>query len=315
MGDCKDISTLFVAMCREAGIDANLTLVNTRDNGDNTMYMPCIDFDHCIAAVNINSKKYYVELTNDCNPFSTMSGDIYYAQALEVRDQVKNDLIHLPKENATKNSVARITKMTLAGDKITVQKKTTKFGINASYMRNNYRDIGKEQQEKNLKESINDEYPSVHLDAFHFDDNLKSTIDSITYEFTYSSKDAINDVGGMRVFKIPFSEGITSLDFLTEETRKYPIVSTGLLFNSTSSEIITLTLPAGAALLKVPEAKNYTSEFGEYSLTYKVSGTNYIITRKFTPKGNGQIPTEKYAEFKEFFEKIIKADAVQLALK
>ncbi|MBL0103411.1 MAG: hypothetical protein IPP51_06405 [Bacteroidetes bacterium] len=119
----------------------------------------------------------------------------------------------------------------------------------------------------------------------------------------------------MRVFKVPFSEGLTSLDFLSEESRKYPIVATGLLFNSESSEVITLSLPVGSTLLKLPEAKIYSSEFGDYSLTYKVSGTNYIITRKFSPKGNGQISVEKYPAFKEFFEKIIKADGVQLALK
>lgn len=315
MGDCKDISTLFVAMCREVGIEANLTLVNTRDNGDNTMYLPCIDFDHCIAAINIDNKKYYVELTNDNNAFSTMSGDLYYAQALEIRDNSKNDLIHLPNTNAIPNFVSRQTKMTVEGEKITVQKKTTKCGVNAAYMRSSYRDIGKEQQEKNLKESINDEFPSVHLDGFHFDDNLKSTKDTITYEFTYSSKDAINDVGGMRVIRIPFSEGITSLDFLSEETRKFPIVGTGLLFNSESSEVITLSLPAGTTLLKLPEAKVFTSEFGDYSLTFKQNLNSYTITRKFKPKGNGEIPTEKYAEFKSFFEKVIKADAVQLALK
>jgi len=47
IGDCKDVSTLFVSMCKEAGITANLALANTRDRGQNTLLLPSIDFNHC----------------------------------------------------------------------------------------------------------------------------------------------------------------------------------------------------------------------------------------------------------------------------
>src|SRR6185436_7664790 len=50
IGDCKDVSTLFIAMCREVGLDAKLTLVCTNDNGSNFLFMPTVDFNHCIAA-------------------------------------------------------------------------------------------------------------------------------------------------------------------------------------------------------------------------------------------------------------------------
>ena len=49
LGDCKDVSTLFVALCNEVGLKANLILVDTRDNGERHLNLPSVDFNHCIA--------------------------------------------------------------------------------------------------------------------------------------------------------------------------------------------------------------------------------------------------------------------------
>ena len=57
IGDCKDVSTLFVAMCKEAGIeDAGLVLVNTRDNGLKDLMLPSISFNHCIGSVTLDGE-------------------------------------------------------------------------------------------------------------------------------------------------------------------------------------------------------------------------------------------------------------------
>ncbi|MDP1335075.1 transglutaminase domain-containing protein, partial [Klebsiella pneumoniae] len=73
LGDCKDVSTLFVALCNEVGIKANLVLVSTRDNGLYGMLLPNIQFNHCIASLEEGGKKYYIELTDNKNPFGAGS--------------------------------------------------------------------------------------------------------------------------------------------------------------------------------------------------------------------------------------------------
>ncbi|HLC83046.1 MAG TPA: DUF3857 domain-containing protein, partial [Bacteroidia bacterium] len=70
LGDCKDVSTLFIAMCREVGVTANLVLVSTRDNGDNYLVHPNVGFNHCIAHLVADGKEYFIELTDNKLSFS-----------------------------------------------------------------------------------------------------------------------------------------------------------------------------------------------------------------------------------------------------
>ncbi|MFL5789796.1 MAG: DUF3857 domain-containing protein, partial [Flavisolibacter sp.] len=51
LGDCKDLSTLYVALLSKAGIKASLVLIDTRDNGAKDLILPSIDFNHCITKV------------------------------------------------------------------------------------------------------------------------------------------------------------------------------------------------------------------------------------------------------------------------
>ncbi len=48
----------FCCNCKEVGISANLPLVNTRDRGQNTLLLPSMEFNHCIAKASIDNKDY-----------------------------------------------------------------------------------------------------------------------------------------------------------------------------------------------------------------------------------------------------------------
>ena len=42
LGDCKDLSNLFVTLARMAGINAQMVLVDTRDNGQKDILLPSV---------------------------------------------------------------------------------------------------------------------------------------------------------------------------------------------------------------------------------------------------------------------------------
>lgn len=79
-GDCKDMSTLLVALLREAGIPAYLALVNTRGRGEvSTTYPYCLQFDHCVAQVPDPRGDWWLDATGgflragEVTPFITRS--------------------------------------------------------------------------------------------------------------------------------------------------------------------------------------------------------------------------------------------------
>lgn len=84
LGDCKDLSNLFVTLAHMAGINAQLVLIDTRDNGMNDIMLPSIDFNHCIAKAVLDGKPYYIELTDNHLPFASLPNSLNGALALEI---------------------------------------------------------------------------------------------------------------------------------------------------------------------------------------------------------------------------------------
>src|SRR5690606_19924230 len=91
LGDCKDLSALFVTLANHAGLNSELVLVLTNDNGRKINPLPNIGFNHCIVKVDFNGKEHFMELTDNYAPFNTMPTSLYQANALVVSfDRQKN---------------------------------------------------------------------------------------------------------------------------------------------------------------------------------------------------------------------------------
>src|SRR6185369_11120234 len=79
LGDCKDLAVLFTSMAKEVGLDANLVLVDTRDQGEKDLDLPAIGFNHCIAQLKAGGKNYFIELTDKNLPFGCMPENLINA--------------------------------------------------------------------------------------------------------------------------------------------------------------------------------------------------------------------------------------------
>lgn len=205
MGDCKDVSTLFVALSKEAGLKANLILVNTRDNGLHDLELPSIDFNHCIADVTIDNKDYYVELTSDELPFSSAGYSLKKAFALPVNEDtsVRIKPIILDSPTRLPNTVVRKTNVTFVGNKMIVKKQNVKSGVMAYSIRNIYRDIGEDARKKEMQQAIADMYPSVLLTNLVFNEDLNTTEDSIHYEYDYEVNNVFTSISNLHLFILP----------------------------------------------------------------------------------------------------------------
>jgi Transglutaminase-like enzymes, putative cysteine proteases len=182
LGDCKDVSTLFVAMCKEAGLKANLVLVDTRDNGDEHLDLPSIDFNHCIAQLTTGNKTYFIELTDQRLSFASLPITDINANALFIPrddDAPGESLIKLNNANRVLNQIIRETEVKFENNDLLLCRKNIKTGALASQMRSDYADLGKEKQEKQITQAVASDFTNpTKLLALQFDD-LKSLADSV----------------------------------------------------------------------------------------------------------------------------------------
>jgi transglutaminase-like putative cysteine protease/tetratricopeptide (TPR) repeat protein len=84
LGDCKDFSALYVTLARMAGLNADLALCLTSDNGKKVMMLPNKDFNHCIVKVMIDGKEQFLELTDKYLPYKALPTTLLGASVLEI---------------------------------------------------------------------------------------------------------------------------------------------------------------------------------------------------------------------------------------
>lgn len=315
MGDCKDVSTLFVSMCKEIGVKAELVLIDTRDNGANNMALPSIDFNHCIAKVNTSDKQFYVELTSDLNGFSSFGSQLKNAFSLDITPNI-SELApkHLNPKSRLTNGSYRDTDIKFNGTTMIIEKQNVKTGALAASIRASYRDKGKQEQEKDMLEAISDQYPNIKLTKLDFGTNLNNTSDSVNYQYNYEVRNAFSKVGKMELLKLPWADAQTPLEFLSMEERNYPIEFWKYDDSDVKSETIALEIPKGKKLVEVPADVHLSSTLATYDLTFKLKGNILYIEKALKYKKNF-IPVNEYKETKTFFEKMIDADSQQIGFQ
>jgi tetratricopeptide (TPR) repeat protein len=317
LGDCKDLSTLFVAMCKEVGVKANLVLVLTRDNGDDNMLLPSINFNHCIANLKTEGKNFFIELTDTQNSFGTLSPSLLNATALIIPKEgetMDSKLIKIQTNDRIKNGVFRNSDVRFEQKDMLNKVSTLKTGSLATSTRRGYSTISSEDQIKDFTQAISRDFTNVvKVNSVNFK-NIDKLSDSLAYEYTYSVKNEISDVAGMKIFRLPWSERVASLEFVANETREFPFLLWEMFEEEIMQETISLTLPAGKKLLEIPAPVNLSSDFADYKMTYEPKGDKLLIIRELKVKKD-IIPVAQYAAFREFFNKIVEADTKQYAFK
>lgn len=315
IGDCKDVSTLFVTMCKEAGITAELALVKTRDNGQNTMLLPSIDFNHCIAKAVINGKDHFVELTTSTLPFGTFYNGALNAPILEINART-NAITALNPAQRTKNTFNYITQVKVDNNDLRIKESNLVTGSGAGSFREAFNHLSNKDQIKKLKESMATLYPQNDVISLSFTnlDPATAGSDTIMANTDYALMNVCKPVGGMHILALPWSLSATANQLQILGPRHFGIDLTKLFFAENSNEEMTVILPEGKKLVEPLKILNINNEYLDFSISSKLVGNNLTYTRTFNLKKD-YVLADKVEDFKQMYMKMVDADQQQLALK
>lgn len=320
LGDCKDLSNLFVTLAHMAGINAEMVLVDTRDNGQKDMLLPSIEFNHCIAKATLDNKTYYIELTDNYLPFTSLPNDLNGALALEIatgKQNEKAELIQLKSANKIKDVIKRVMNITATDDEdLRIEVNTVKYGAFSSSIREEYRNLDKDKQMQDMEKSIAGSYKNnVRLEKVTFSD-LDKLNDSVNYSYTYKVKNEISEIGSLKTFKIIYPDIVASLDNFSSDKRDYPIEYWSYENADDYETTVNITAPPGAKFIELPKGETISFKGLNYSIQYTLKAPDkLIVIRKFTDGREQQISAADYSAFKSFFEKIVKAEQKYIAYK
>ena len=321
LGDCKDLSTLFLILGNQAGLKSNLVLVQTNDNSPQRLLLPNLSFNHCIVKVNLDGKETFLEMTDKYLPFNAIVKGNYKAKGLVIYTDKNNgntaQLIDILGDNNTKNLFKSVSEVQIKGDDQTFVTKQYTMGETKSYYNTFFQNS---QTEENRKKSMEKEYGGIldkviNVKSVKLLDGKDLTINPLSYEVQFNINDKPQSVGSLKIMKIPFITKPFTKDVVATENRNMDILYTQYERQNEYFEEIYLNIPDGMKFIEIPENKTLAYNNFNYSINYELEKNNRLkITRKSkTPWDN--IKKEQYPEFKKFVEDAINAENQILGYK
>ncbi|RYZ99039.1 MAG: hypothetical protein EOP47_17875, partial [Sphingobacteriaceae bacterium] len=316
IGDCKDVSTLFLAMCKEVGIKAQLVLVKTHNNGVMAMPLPSIDFNHCIAKVNLNNQEYYIELTSPYLPFRSLYNSSLNSTILDIGDSGSQTTVkYLNPANRKINNTKREVSIVFKDKDMVVSEKTYKTAALAAYMRENLSDVSEKDRIKRMKEAIASTYPDVDIIKLKYNNEERiNRTDTVYMNLVYSLKNHTKSIGGMSIFNLPWSSKASAGDLQVNPPRYSGIDLTQMFFMDSDLETITINLIPGKSIVEAVPPVSISNEFIEYSIIPKQTGNKLVLTRTFKLKKDF-VPADKTELFNAAFKQIVETDNKELAMR
>ncbi|HRH35127.1 MAG TPA: hypothetical protein PKY12_08700, partial [Catalimonadaceae bacterium] len=260
-------------------------------------------------------KDFYIELTDDKLPFNSFFDNLKNSSVLLIHDEAtgtKAELQRLNPPTRNLNQVVRNSEMRFDENNILIKKNNLKTGVFASNMRSSFRDLGPQDQMKDMQKAISGDYNQTILTALNFK-NLEGVKDSVTYSYEFKAPESVSEIGGMKIVTLPWSEKAKSSDFSFSENREFPI-DLWKMEADVEEENITIYLPQKMALAEIPAKANLVCPVAEYSQEFSVSGNTVKAKRKFRFTKE-IVEKEHLKEFETFYRKMVAADNRQIALK
>lgn len=319
LGDCKDLSVLYHTLARKAGLKTHLVLVNTRDNGEETIQLPSIDFNHCIVKIDLPDGILYQELTDSDLPFGAIPANLINAQALVIpNNSAENEgksLIHIPNQAKILNQLKRKTQLQVQADQVIGSTTIEAIGERASEYRHHFNRFNKQETQNEVLSMLNDAFKNElklkKYDIQHIDNRNNNFVLSSDF----SVADETVNIGGMKAVKVPFFDHIFTASVFTDETREYPIFYWAYEPTNMYETEVIIEIPAGSKFVDVPTSVAINNAFMQYEIKAQTLSDNKMkITRKAIINTQ-TLKATAYADFKNCVRDILKAEDMFIAYK
>ncbi|MEZ4745042.1 MAG: transglutaminase domain-containing protein [Calditrichia bacterium] len=313
-GDCKDLSTLMVAMLDVVNIPAHLALTPTRDAINFIEEFPSNQFNHCIAVVPLPEDTVWLECTADYIPAGELPYSVEGAKVLVVEAE-GGKIIQTPVSRPEDNLMTSRTEGRIGEDgALQMSGWFATTGNRSNYVRGRFIGVEIEKQQDWLRSRL------ISLSASRFDlaeftvENLAENVDQpCVVHFSGEMKNFATR-SASRLFLSPNVINQFSKKYPPEESPDERKFSVSFNYAFEDADTVYISLPPGYALEAAPPQETIESEFGTYRIEYELADNRLRYLRQFRLETR-EIPLEKYAAYREFISEVVKRDNMQFVLK
>lgn len=327
-GDCKDKATLMRSMLGEIGVESYQVAINT-ERGSITPETPAHQgFDHQITVIKLPEgiqdpslvatiahpklgRLLFFDPTDEMTPFGQISGALQANYGLVVTSE-GGDLIELPKQPPSMNSIQRAGKLTLdPTGTLKGEVSETRMGDRAWSERWRLRTVTKDADRVKPIEDLLAGSLSLFRITQASITNLNQTDQPFGFHYAFEAAGYAKDAGGLLLVR-PRVLGTKSSGILEiKEPRKFPIEFEG---PSRDSDTFDITIPAGYVVDDIPPAVDADYSFASYHSKTEVKGNLIHYSRTFEVK-ELSVPVTRADELKKFYRIIASDERNTVVLK
>ena len=304
-GDCKGMANLTKQMLKAAGFDARLCWIGTNHIAyDYTTPSLSVD-NHMICALFKNGKRYFLDGTEKYNSLGEYAERIQGKEVL-IEDGTAFIIDKIPVQTAVGNTEKSNISYTLENETLKGSVTMEFLGESRASFLYNYNTIKNDKKDDALKWYLNSRDKNCSVSNIKTSDLLNRD-QKLTLNYDVAIANHISSFDNEIYIDLNYDKEYASFDF---KERKTDFI---LDYKSFDDIVITLQIPEGYKVSKVPN--NIAIKTDDYSITmnYEVKGTTLKYTKQFLFK-NGIIKSAKFDEWKNHYAEIQKNYAEQVVL-
>lgn len=275
-GDCKDMSSILMAMCTRAGVPAHFVKIGTKDKPYNhddlhTTWM----YNHMICAVKLDGEWVFLDGTAQVLPLGANREDLQDCEALVAIDANHYKVIKIAEAPAAQNQMVDNSTINLEGTDVSGAVIQHYSGYEAWDLREALSRIRRKEEQDKLVRSLlrkgNNHFLVSNYDITEGDDAEKTV--SVTADYTikgyaqWVKKTCYINMNLKRTFAdLRETEPNRNVPMYLDDKRKI-------------EEVVVLNIPKGYRVVSVPKnKKGGEKDLYTYSITYKTDARNHTVT-------------------------------------
>lgn len=311
-GDCKDLSTLYVALLSRLGYRAHLALIRTKDIGLIKPDFPTLsNFNHVILMFQNGNDTLWADPTCSVCEIGDIPNSVEDVFTLII-DAENGQLIKTPLSPAVDNKVSRRFKLRIATDnsaKVIIDLDAA--GNPSHRLKLAAREMTSDEFREYLRQS--DFVPEgMTIERCDFD-KFDSSLSHFSCQVTGSIRRAAQRLGDRIHFKcasLSSPAGVSPLDL---EDRETPLLLGSTL---TVEDEILVEIPEEWQLTEIPDAQSIESPFGSLSITgIPADSTADILLKRAHITNVSRIAPSEFESFAAFQSNVSRAFSTVLVFQ
>lgn len=304
-GDCKALTNYMRTLLQAAGIPSYFAVIYSDDSVITfDKNFPKLSGNHAILMVPTEKDPIWLENTSQRIAFNHLSYSSHNRNVLAVNENgIK--IIDTPTYKPEQSKELLVAKVQLEEDGGITS--NANFIFTGGQYDTNLSLFTLKNDE--IQEALKNRHYNLQIDKITVDNLLNNRDDvKISYDLNLKVKSFSKKLGNDLFFPVmPFYQATT---FSSNAERKLPFETA---FPFQDDYEIEFSAPIGYRFSDLPDAAEFSTEFGSYSILYKMKAEKLVVNRVLTIK-KGLYPKEKFKDYVDFRKKTATKDNTKILI-